>query len=64
MARQPAFNFTTRVNPETDERRRRIQRALRCPTPDLVSRALQALEADITSQLSEVERIGYFQSAA
>jgi hypothetical protein len=62
MPRQPAYNFTTRITPETDERRRRIQRALQCPTPALVSKALEALEINLTSELSEGERVRYFQS--
>ena len=44
-AAQPSFNFFARIDPDTDKRRRRLQRQLDCSASELVERALRRLEA-------------------
>jgi hypothetical protein len=44
-AAQPSFNLFVRVGPDTDKRRRRLQRQLGCSACELVERALRSLEA-------------------
>jgi hypothetical protein len=41
---QPAVNFFTRVSPETDKRRRRLQARTGYSAPRLVDEALRCLE--------------------
>jgi hypothetical protein len=61
MPRKFWCSFATRVDPNVDARRRRLQRQLDCTTTDLVDRALRALEADVTRRLNPVDRDAYFQ---
>jgi hypothetical protein len=44
---QPAINFFTRINIETDKRRRRLQERTGYPAPRLVDEALRAFETDL-----------------
>jgi hypothetical protein len=45
LVAQPSFNLFVRIDPETDKRRRRLQRQLGCSACELVERALRSLEA-------------------
>jgi hypothetical protein len=44
---QPTFNFFTRIDPETDALRRRLQELLDVSGPELVSQAFRALEESL-----------------
>jgi hypothetical protein len=51
MARQaqPTISFASRVPSEVDARRRRLQRQMGCTVPDLLDKALRALEGSLNS---------------
>jgi hypothetical protein len=51
-AAQPNFSFFVRIDPETDKRRRRLQRELGCTACELVERALRSLEASVSDASS------------
>lgn len=54
MRAQPTVSFATRVDPATDERRRRIQELTGLTTPDLIKEAMKLLEARLHAKsLSE-----------
>jgi hypothetical protein len=42
---QPRYTFFARIDPDTDKRRRRLQRRLNCTASELIKRALRELEA-------------------
>jgi hypothetical protein len=42
---QPHYNFFARVDPETNERRLRLQSRLNCTAAELVTRAFRTLES-------------------
>jgi hypothetical protein len=46
---QPTISFATRVPVEVDARRRRLQRQTGCAVPDLLDKALRALEISLNS---------------
>jgi hypothetical protein len=50
MRAKPTVSFATRVDPATDERRRRIQELTGLTTPDLIKEAMQALEARLQAK--------------
>ena len=41
---QPRYTFFARIDPDTDKRRRRLQRQLKCTASQLIKRALCELE--------------------
>ena len=47
---QPTVAFATRVAIEDDARRRRLQAQIGCTVPDLISRALEALEDSLAAR--------------
>jgi hypothetical protein len=49
---KPQISFSTRVSPETDERRRRLQEQTGLPVSQLVEKALRHLEENL-AELSE-----------
>jgi hypothetical protein len=48
---KPGVNFFTRVDPETDERRRRLQQRTGYSAPRLVDEALRKFEANLDGNL-------------
>jgi hypothetical protein len=49
---QPSYNFFARIDPETDERRRRLQDQLDFSAAQLVAEAFRKLEASIDRDLA------------
>jgi hypothetical protein len=43
----PSYNFFARIDPESEERRRRLQDRLNLSGGELVAAALRSLEADL-----------------
>jgi hypothetical protein len=60
---KPGVNFFTRVDIETDDRRRRLQERTGYSVPRLVDEALRNFEDSLVCQLSETERRAYFSGA-
>jgi hypothetical protein len=50
MRAKPTMSFATRVDPATDERRRRIQALTGLTTPDLIKEAMKLLEARLQAK--------------
>jgi hypothetical protein len=48
---QPSYNFFARIDPETDERRRRLQDQLDFSAAELVAEAFRKLEASLNRDL-------------
>lgn len=46
---QPTISFASRVPGEVDARRRRLQRQIGCTVPDLLDKALRALECALNT---------------
>jgi hypothetical protein len=57
---KPGVNFFTRVDIETNERRRRLQARTGYSAPRLVGEALQDFENNLVARLSETERRAYY----
>jgi hypothetical protein len=49
-AAEPNVSFSARIDLETDRRRRKLQRTLKCSTPDLIRRALHELEMAVKGE--------------
>jgi hypothetical protein len=47
---KPSISFSTRVDLDTDKRRKRLQRKYGLTGPELVRRALEALEAALVGE--------------
>jgi hypothetical protein len=56
-------NFFTRVDVETNDRRRRLQKRTGYSAPRLVGEALRNFEDYLLAQLSEAERRAYYRGA-
>jgi hypothetical protein len=50
---EPFVNFATRLDLESAERRRRLERQTGLPTRHLLASALRALEADLNQRRAE-----------
>jgi len=50
MRAKPTVSFATRVDPATDERRRRIQELTGLTTPDLIKEAMKLLEVRLQAK--------------
>jgi methionyl-tRNA formyltransferase len=57
---KPGVNFFTRVDIETDDRRRRLQERTGYSAPRLVGEALRDFEDNLVEQLNETERLAYY----
>jgi hypothetical protein len=47
---QPTISFASRVPSDVDARRRRLQRQMGCTVPDLLDKALRALERTLNTR--------------
>src|SRR5262245_29905503 len=54
-------NFTARLDPESNERRRRLERAHRLSASGLLAHVLSNYEDRLLSRLSDAERGDYFR---
>ena len=60
---KPGVNFFTRVDIETDDRRRRLQQRTGYSVPRLVGEALREFEDNLVGGLNETERRAYYKGA-
>jgi hypothetical protein len=60
---KPAVNFFTRVDIETDDRRRRLQERTGYSAPRLVGEALRIFENNLVAHLNDAERRAYYSGA-
>jgi hypothetical protein len=64
LPRPPLFvNFAARLDPTSDDRRRRLERAHRLSAPRLLAVILADYETRFLAQLSDAERTAYFGGA-
>jgi hypothetical protein len=54
---KPGVNFFTRVDLETDERRRRLQQRMGYSAPRLVDEALRAFEAHLDDNMARARQL-------
>jgi hypothetical protein len=60
---QVFVNFAARLDPKSDERRRRLEKAHRLSAPRLLAVVLADYESRFLSQLNDAERASYFGGA-
>lgn len=60
---KPFFNFSTRLDSETNERRYRLEKAYRQSAPQMLAEVFRTFENDLLKGLNERDRQAYLAGA-